>query len=86
VEVTAVDWAGMIPTTKRITQKFGVSDRFKYIEGDLLEADFGSGYDIATLGTHPAQRGRRTQSQVTQENGSCAQERRYHCDWRMAGK
>ena len=50
VEVTAVDWAGMIPTTKRITQKFGVSDRFNYIEGDLLEADFGSGYDIATLG------------------------------------
>jgi ubiquinone/menaquinone biosynthesis C-methylase UbiE len=50
VEVTAVDWAGMIPTTKRITEKFGVSDRFKFIEGDLLDADFGSGYDIATLG------------------------------------
>src|SRR5438046_6124515 len=50
VEVTAVDWAGMIPTTKRITQKFGVGDRFKFVEGDLLEADFGSGYDIATLG------------------------------------
>jgi ubiquinone/menaquinone biosynthesis C-methylase UbiE len=48
--VTAVDWAGMIPTTKRITQKFGVSDRFNYIEGDILEANFGSGYDIATLG------------------------------------
>src|SRR6266704_485674 len=50
VYVTAVDWAGMIPTTKRITQKFGVSDRFNYIEGDILEANFGSGYDIATLG------------------------------------
>ncbi len=50
VEVTAVDWAGMIPTTKRITQKFGVSARFNFIEGDLLDADFGSGYDIATLG------------------------------------
>jgi SAM-dependent methyltransferase len=50
VRVTAVDWAGMIPTTKRITEKFGVRDRFKFIEGDLLEADFGSGYDIATLG------------------------------------
>jgi ubiquinone/menaquinone biosynthesis C-methylase UbiE len=50
VQVTAVDWAGMIPTTKRITQKFGVGDRFNYIEGDILEADFGSGYDIATLG------------------------------------
>ena len=50
VRVTAVDWAGMIPTTKRITQKFGVGARFKFSEGDLLEADFGSGYDIATLG------------------------------------
>jgi 3-hydroxy-5-methyl-1-naphthoate 3-O-methyltransferase len=50
VQVTAVDWAGMIPTTKQITQKFGVADRFKFIEGDIGEADFGSGYDIATLG------------------------------------
>jgi len=50
VEVTAVDWAGLVPTTKRITKKFGVADRFKFIEGDIGEADFGSGYDVATLG------------------------------------
>ena len=50
VQVTALDWAGMIPTTKRITQKFGVGHRFNYVEGDMLEATFGSGYDIATLG------------------------------------
>src|ERR1700747_3290924 len=50
VRVTAVDWAGMIPTTKRITEKFGVRDCFDFIEGDLLEANFGSGYDAATLG------------------------------------
>src|SRR6184192_3397638 len=50
VQVSAVDWAGMIPTTKRITEKFGVGDRFKFIGGDLLKADFGDGYDIATLG------------------------------------
>jgi len=50
VRVTAIDWAGMIPTTKRITQKYGVGDRFKFIEGDLLKADFGGGYDVATLG------------------------------------
>jgi len=50
VRVTAVDWAGMIPTTKRITQKFDVGDRFNCVEGDILEANFGSGYDIATLG------------------------------------
>ena len=40
----------MIPITKRTTQKFGVSDRFSYVEGDVLEADFGSDYDIAILG------------------------------------
>src|SRR5215470_2938004 len=50
VRVTAVDWAGMIPTTKRITEKFGVRDRFNFIEGDLSQANFGSGYDVATLG------------------------------------
>jgi ubiquinone/menaquinone biosynthesis C-methylase UbiE len=50
LRVTAVDWAGMIPTTKRIAQKFGVGDRFNYVEGDILEANFGSGYDIAILG------------------------------------
>src|SRR5207248_10900434 len=49
VQVTAVDWGGMIPTTKRITQKFGVRDRFDFVEGDLLQANFGNGYDIATL-------------------------------------
>ena len=40
----------MIPTTKRITKKFGVDDRFSYIKGDVLKADFGNDYDIATLG------------------------------------
>ena len=50
VRVAAVDWPGMIPTTKRITQKFDVGDRFNYVEGDILEANFGSGYDIAILG------------------------------------
>lgn len=50
VQVTALDWAGMIPTTKRITQKFGVADRFKFIEGDLATTDFGTGFDIAALG------------------------------------
>jgi ubiquinone/menaquinone biosynthesis C-methylase UbiE len=50
VRVTALDWAGMIPTTKRVTEKFGARDQFDFIEGDLLEANFGNGYDVATLG------------------------------------
>ena len=50
VRVTAQDWPAMIPTTRRITQKFGVADRFSYVGGDVLEADFGSNYDVAILG------------------------------------
>jgi ubiquinone/menaquinone biosynthesis C-methylase UbiE len=50
VRVTAVDWEGMIPTTKRITKKFGVANQFKFIEGDIGKVGFGDGYDIATLG------------------------------------
>ena len=50
VRVTAQDWPAMIPTTRRITQKFGVADRFSYVGGDVLEADFGSNFDVAILG------------------------------------
>jgi ubiquinone/menaquinone biosynthesis C-methylase UbiE len=50
VHVTAVDWNEMIPTTKRITQNFGVGGQFDYVAGDVLKADFGRDYEIATLG------------------------------------
>lgn len=50
VRVRAVDWAGVLPVTRRITGKFGLSDRFTFAPGDLLEADFGAGHQIATLG------------------------------------
>ena len=50
VRVTAVDWAGVIPVTRQMAARFGVEDRFRFVEGDLLETDFGSGYNVATLG------------------------------------
>ena len=50
VRVTAVDWAGVIPITRKVTARHGVADRFRFVEGDLLEADFGSGHAIATAG------------------------------------
>jgi 3-hydroxy-5-methyl-1-naphthoate 3-O-methyltransferase len=50
VRITAVDWEGMIPATKRVVQKFGVAGQFDYIGGDIGEVDFGSGYDIVILG------------------------------------
>jgi ubiquinone/menaquinone biosynthesis C-methylase UbiE len=50
VTVTAVDWPGVLPVTKRIATRFGVGERFTLIAGDLQEAAFGTGYAVATLG------------------------------------
>jgi hypothetical protein len=50
VRVTAVDWPGVLPATRRTAERHGVADRFRFVAGDLLSADFGIGYQVATLG------------------------------------
>ena len=50
VRVTAVDWPGVIPVTQKTVARFGVADRFSFVEGDLEQADFGTGHNVATLG------------------------------------
>jgi 3-hydroxy-5-methyl-1-naphthoate 3-O-methyltransferase len=50
VHVTAVDWPKVTPITRKIAGRFGVGDRFHTVDGDLLEADFGTGHRVATLG------------------------------------
>lgn len=50
VTVTAVDWPGVIPVTRKNAERFRLADRFTYVEGDLLSADFGTGHNLATLG------------------------------------
>jgi hypothetical protein len=50
VRVTAVDWPGVIPITQKVTARFGVADRFRFVAGDLLVVNFGSGHAIATAG------------------------------------
>ena len=50
VQVTAVDWPEVLPITEKTVARFGLSERFKFVSGDLLSADFGSGHQIATLG------------------------------------
>lgn len=50
VRVTAVDWPEVIDVTKRTVAKFGLTDRYTFVEGDLAGADFGSGHAVATLG------------------------------------
>jgi SAM-dependent methyltransferase len=50
VVVTAVDWADVLPATERTVAAFGLTDRYTFVAGDLLGADFGRDYNIATLG------------------------------------
>ena len=50
VQVTAVDWPEVLPVTKRVADRMGVGERFSYVAGDINEAEFGSGYQVATLG------------------------------------
>jgi 3-hydroxy-5-methyl-1-naphthoate 3-O-methyltransferase len=50
IRVTAVDWPGVLPTTQKTVAKFGLTDRYSFSPGDLLEADFGSGHQVAILG------------------------------------
>ena len=50
VRVTAVDWPGVIPVTRQMVARFGLTNRFSYVEGDLLQSDFGGDHTFATLG------------------------------------
>jgi ubiquinone/menaquinone biosynthesis C-methylase UbiE len=50
VAVTAIDWPGIIPITRKVTEREGVAARYAFIAGDLHAVDFGSNHAIATLG------------------------------------
>lgn len=50
LRVTAVDWPDVLPVTRKTAEKFGLADRFSFVAGDLLKADFGSQHTVATLG------------------------------------
>jgi ubiquinone/menaquinone biosynthesis C-methylase UbiE len=50
VRVTAVDWPGVLAATRRVTERHAVAERYRFVAGDLLEVDFGTGHHIATLG------------------------------------
>lgn len=48
--VIVVDWPDVISLTRQTVARFGLSRRFSFVEGDLLQANFGSGLTVATLG------------------------------------
>ncbi len=48
--VTAADFEGVLPITRKAAAKLGLEDRFEFIAGDVLRADLGSGYTTAIVG------------------------------------
>lgn len=50
VEVTAVDWPKVLDLTRKTAAQHGMAERFSYIGGDVATADFGTGFQVATLG------------------------------------
>ena len=50
VRVHAVDWPAVLAVTRSVAQRHGVGDRLRTVAGDLLEADFGAGHHVATIG------------------------------------
>ena len=49
-QVTALDFARVLETTKRCVERVHLTDQFTFVPGNALEADPGSGFDIAVLG------------------------------------
>jgi precorrin-6B methylase 2 len=50
VRVRAVDLPDVLTVTRRIAGRFGVDERLTTVAGDLHEADFGTGHQVAILG------------------------------------
>jgi precorrin-6B methylase 2 len=50
ITVTAQDWPGVLDVTRRMAERFGLTDRFKFLAGDFHEVDFGTGYNLVTIG------------------------------------
>jgi ubiquinone/menaquinone biosynthesis C-methylase UbiE len=49
--VTVVDFPEVTPITRQFTERFGMADRYDYIEGNMRELDFGQKqYDLVILG------------------------------------
>ena len=49
--VTVVDYPEVTPVARRFAERFGVADRYEYIEGNLREVNFGRNrYDLVILG------------------------------------
>ncbi len=67
VRIRAVDWPIVLEVTRRVAQRQGVADRLTTAPGDLLEADFGAGHLVATMGHILHSEGRERSRQLLQK-------------------
>jgi precorrin-6B methylase 2 len=50
IRIHAVDWPKVLDVTRKIVARRGLANRLQTSAGDLLEADFGQGHHVATIG------------------------------------
>jgi SAM-dependent methyltransferase len=50
LRVTALDWPGVLETTRRVVARHGLSERFDFLAGDVMTAPLGEGWRYAVLG------------------------------------
>jgi ubiquinone/menaquinone biosynthesis C-methylase UbiE len=50
VSVTAQDLPGVLEVTRGMAARFNLADRFKFLPGDFHTVDFGTGYNLVTIG------------------------------------
>jgi ubiquinone/menaquinone biosynthesis C-methylase UbiE len=50
VKVTAVDWPGVLPITKKHAERFGVGDRYTMLPGDLGTVEFPREQNVIVIG------------------------------------
>ena len=63
-----MDWPEVIPITRKTVGRFGLAERYSFIAGDLLQADFGTGHTVATLGHILHSEGRERSRELHQKN------------------
>jgi SAM-dependent methyltransferase len=48
--VTVVDYPAVARVAREYTERWGVADKYDYVEGDFNQVEFGNGFDLAILG------------------------------------
>ncbi len=48
-EIVALDWPNVLTVARELAQQAGIASRYRTIEGDAFQQEFGEGYDLVLL-------------------------------------